>query len=113
MLYQAGLVGKSGDHREPSASPDSGSHSTERVKLAFDASGGLNVPEPLRRAMGVRGGSSVLARVVDGELRIITPEMAIERAQKLVRELIPGNDSLADSLIADRRKEAAREANGE
>jgi len=36
--------------------------------------------------------------------------MAVKRAQKLVRELIPGDESLADSLIADRRREAAMEA---
>jgi hypothetical protein len=47
--------------------------------------------------------------MVDGELRLITPAMAVERAQRLVQELIPGDDSLADSLIADRRREAAKE----
>jgi len=61
----------------------------------------------------VADGDEVIARVVDGELRVATPAMAVKRVQKMVRELIPGNDSLAESLIADRREEAAREARDE
>jgi bifunctional DNA-binding transcriptional regulator/antitoxin component of YhaV-PrlF toxin-antitoxin module len=84
--------------------------STQRTRLTLDSAGRIVVPAEFRRAMNAGDGSELLARVVDGELRLITPEMAVKRAQKLVRELIPGDESLVDSLIADRRREAAQEA---
>ncbi len=55
--------------------------------------------------MQVKEGDRVMARVVDGELRVLTPATGIRLAQKIVRESIPGNDSLADSVIEDRRRE--------
>lgn len=81
-----------------------------RARLRLDSAGRLLVPVEFRRAMQIAEGDELMARVVDGELRLITPAMAVKRAQKLVRELIPGDESLADSLIADRRREAAKES---
>jgi len=49
-----------------------------------------------------------MARMVDGELRLISPAMAVKRAQEMVRKLISGETGLVDSLIADRRREAAK-----
>jgi len=80
------------------------------LRTRLDAFGRLVIPAAFRAAMQVDEGDELVARVVDGELRLATPEMAVKRAQKLVRELIPGDESLADSLIADRRREAAMEA---
>jgi diketogulonate reductase-like aldo/keto reductase len=54
----------------------------------------------------VAAGDELKARVVDGEERVSTPAMAVKRAQKLVRELIADRAGLADTLIADRRREA-------
>jgi AbrB family looped-hinge helix DNA binding protein len=71
--------------------------------------GRIVVPAAFRKAMQVKEGDRVMARVVDGELRVITPAMGIRLAQKMVRETIPGNDSLADELIADRRREVEQE----
>ncbi|HUF46144.1 MAG TPA: AbrB/MazE/SpoVT family DNA-binding domain-containing protein [Aestuariivirgaceae bacterium] len=90
--------------KTPSAAPHA------RYRLTVDSAGRIVIPVEFRRAMNAKEGSELLARVVDGELRLITPDMAVERAQKLVRELIPGDESLAESLIADRRREAAQEA---
>ncbi len=59
--------------------------------------------------MQVKEGDRLMARVVDGELRLITPTMGIRLAQKIVRETIPGDDSLADALIEDRRREFEQE----
>ena len=98
----------------PSVTSKPTSHSADlRARLTLDAEGRISIPPALRAAMAVADGDEVIARVVDGELRVATPAMAVKRVQKMVRELIPGNDSLADSLIADRREEAAREARDE
>ena len=67
------------------------------------------IPAVYRKAMHVEEGDRLMARVVDGELRLITPEMAIRRAQKWVRETIPAGVSLVDDLIEMRRQEAADE----
>jgi len=58
--------------------------------------------------MEVSEEDEVMARMVDGELRLISPAMAVKRAQEMVRKLISGETGLVDSLIADRRREAAK-----
>jgi hypothetical protein len=67
------------------------------------------IPAVYREAMQVKQGDRLMARVVDGELRLVTPQMAVRLAQKMVRETIPGDDSLADALIEERRREFERE----
>lgn len=81
-----------------------------RARLNVDSAGRIVIPAEFRRAMGIVEGDELMARMADGELRLISPAMAVKRAQKLVRELIPGDVGLADSLIADRRREVAEEA---
>jgi bifunctional DNA-binding transcriptional regulator/antitoxin component of YhaV-PrlF toxin-antitoxin module len=81
----------------------------ERLDLQIGPGGRVVIPAVFRSAMQVKEGDRVIARVVDGELRLITPRMAIRKAQRMVRESIPGDDSLADALIADRRREFEQE----
>ncbi|MGE4247730.1 MAG: AbrB/MazE/SpoVT family DNA-binding domain-containing protein [Parvibaculaceae bacterium] len=81
-----------------------------RTDLTMDSAGRIVVPAEFRRAMEAREGDTLIATLSNGELRLTTARMAIKRAQELARELIPGGESLADSLIADRRREAARES---
>lgn len=81
----------------------------ERLDVQVGPAGRIVIPAVFRNAMGVKEGDRLMARVVDGELRLISPPMAVKRAQRLVRELIPGDDSLADELVADRRREFERE----
>ena len=47
-------------------------------------------------------------RIEDDELRISSVVQAA-RAQRLVRSHVPAGESLSESLIRDRRAEAARE----
>ncbi len=81
-----------------------------RTRLNVDSAGRIVIPVEFRRAMNIGEGGELMARMVDGELRVMSPTMAVKRAQKLVREMIPGDAGLADSLIADRRREAVKEA---
>ena len=66
-------------------------------------------PAVFRKAMQVKEGDRLMARVVDGELRLITPEMGIRKAQKMVRESIPDGPSLVDTLMENRRREVEDE----
>lgn len=81
----------------------------DRIDLQLGPGGRVVIPAVFRRAMHVKEGDRLMARVVDGELRLITPKMGIRLAQKIVRETIPGNDSLVDALMEDRRREVADE----
>ena len=51
----------------------------------------------------------LFARLEGGEIKLLTPKAAMLRAQALVRQFVPDDVSLVDELIADRRREAARE----
>jgi bifunctional DNA-binding transcriptional regulator/antitoxin component of YhaV-PrlF toxin-antitoxin module len=80
-----------------------------RLDLKLGPGGRVVIPAVFRKAMQVNEGDRLMARIVDGELRLITPKMGVRLAQKMVRESIPGTDSLADSLIEDRRREFEQE----
>jgi AbrB family looped-hinge helix DNA binding protein len=83
-----------------------------RIKLKVGPEGRVLIPAHIRDAMEIEEGGTLLAWLENGELRLVSPQMAMRRARDMVRELIPGDDSLADELIADRRREAAEELRG-
>jgi AbrB family looped-hinge helix DNA binding protein len=93
------------------AAPASDSDMDARLKIG--PGGRVVIPADMRAALGVAEGDTLLASVVDGEMRLISMPMAIRRAQAIVRAYIPaGGPSLVDELIADRRQEAEDERTG-
>lgn len=94
----------SGQAKEPS-------EATSRLKARVQVGSGgrVVIPAEMRTAMGVGEGDILSAQVIDGELRLLSQEMAIRKAQELVRRYIPEGVSLVDQLIEERRSEAARE----
>lgn len=79
--------------------------------LAKVISGGkIVLPAQLRRRIGVKDGDMVVVEHADGALIIRTREEAIRRLQDEVRRRTPEGLSLVDQLIAERRREAARES---
>jgi bifunctional DNA-binding transcriptional regulator/antitoxin component of YhaV-PrlF toxin-antitoxin module len=83
-----------------------GPSSITSLQLTIGVDGRVVIPSEMRAAMQLGADGKVTARVVDGELRVIAPAVAIRRARDLVRSTIPGNASLADELITERRAEA-------
>lgn len=81
-----------------------------RAQLRIGDGGRIVIPADMRAALGVKPGDTLVARVVDGELSLMSQMAAVRRAQKLVRRFVPEGVSLVDELIAERRAEAAREA---
>jgi len=81
----------------------------ERIDVTLGPGGRVVIPAVYRKAMQVEEGGRLMARVVDGELRLITPEMGIKRAQRMVREMVPPDVDLVEALIEERRWEAAKE----
>ena len=71
--------------------------------------GRIVVPAEIRAELGFEEGVRLVARVIDGELRILTYRANLERVRRQVREHIPAGSNIVDELIADRRAEAFRE----
>ena len=81
---------------------------TTRIRLGDG--GRIVIPAVHRRALGVEPGDRMTISFVDGGLRITTQEQALAWLQEEVRRHGRPGVSLSDELIADRRREAAREA---
>jgi AbrB family looped-hinge helix DNA binding protein len=71
--------------------------------------GRLVVPAPLRQELGLEMGDELVARVEEGRL-IFEPRATVVKRLRARFKDVKG--SLADELLAERREEAAREAEG-
>jgi len=80
--------------------------SPEVYPLPVDAQGRLLIPKRLRQAMGLQPGYVVVAWVENGRL-VLKPRRTLE--QELWSMFEDVEENLADTLIAERREEAARE----
>jgi hypothetical protein len=63
----------------------------------------------VHKALDLRPGDELLMRVEDGELRLSTRRQALARPRRMIRQYIPSDEDLTESLIDDRRREAERE----
>lgn len=78
-------------------------------RLRVGAAGRLVLPHRFRKSLGVKPGDEVVAVLEEGRVVIMSREQAWKSAQEIVRRYVPKGLSLADELIAERRREAARE----
>lgn len=78
------------------------------VRLRLNQNGRIVIPAAIREAIGLKRGQELILWAEKGEVRITTAAKRARRAQELVRKYVPDDVSLADELIADRRREAAR-----
>lgn len=78
-------------------------------EVQLGAQGRIVVPAALRKEMGLKPGDCLIARR-DGDCLILEPASVIRnRLQQRFRN-VPGQTSLVDELIAERRREAQVEA---
>jgi AbrB family looped-hinge helix DNA binding protein len=80
------------------------------VRVSVDAAGRFVVPKDIRDQLGISQGGELMLSVENGALVAMTRAAALRRAQAMVRAAVPPGISLADELIADRRREAAEDA---
>jgi bifunctional DNA-binding transcriptional regulator/antitoxin component of YhaV-PrlF toxin-antitoxin module len=80
------------------------------VRSVVETGGRIVVPASFLEALGVSEGDAVVMAVEGDELRLYGQDAAIRRAQRLVAQYVPADVGLADELIAERRREAARES---
>ena len=80
------------------------------ISMKMSEGGRVVIPVEIRRELGLKEGDTVMWELTDGEARLTTRAARIKRAQALVRQHVPAQVSLADELIAERRREAKQEA---
>ncbi len=79
------------------------------VRAKLTEGGRVVIPAEYRKALGLKVGDEVLLQLQDGEVRLLSLSHAIRRSQELVRRYVPEDRSLAEELIAERRRESTRE----
>lgn len=89
----------------------SGPRSVPYASLKLDSAGRIVVPAAMRAAMLAKAGDTLVAQVVDGELRVVSREWVMRRIDEEAERFKAANPgvSVVDELIADRREEARRE----
>jgi len=80
------------------------------TRTRVGAGGRVVIPAAYRKALGVRPGDRLLLILEGSQVRLLTPEEAIRSAQALVRRHVRKGRRLSDELLAQRRREAARES---
>jgi AbrB family looped-hinge helix DNA binding protein len=80
----------------------------QTIEVTVGPQGRLVVPAPLRRRLGIEAGDVLVARAQDDRLVLERRDAILARVRgRLVG--VPGEVSMVDELIAERREEAKRE----
>jgi bifunctional DNA-binding transcriptional regulator/antitoxin component of YhaV-PrlF toxin-antitoxin module len=87
------------------------SHNKHPLQVRIGPHGRVVIPSPLRRALKLEVGEDLVARL-EGEQLIFERREALERRLRQRFAHIPKAVNLADELIAERRDETRREADG-
>jgi AbrB family looped-hinge helix DNA binding protein len=79
------------------------------VRAYLDKHGRVVIPADMRKELDMEPGEALTIILRDNELRIITLNEAVRRAQTVARQVTGGRTGLVDEFIAERRREAERE----
>ncbi len=79
------------------------------VLVRVSENGRLSIPARLCKSLGLEDGGMVVAKVVDGELRVRPAKDVIAGIQARVREELGPIEGVVDRFIAEKHEEAARE----
>jgi len=79
------------------------------VPVHLGAKGRVVLPAQIRRALGLHEGSELLARV-EGEGIVLEPRGVALRRLRSFFEGVSSETSLVDEVLAERRRDAARDA---
>jgi antitoxin PrlF len=79
------------------------------TRIKVNPNGRIVIPASFREALGVESGDEIVLRMENDELRITTQRQRIQKAQRLLANLVGPQRSLSDELIAERRKAAKNE----
>ena len=76
-------------------------------EVRVDQQGRVVIPAHIRRSMGIRSGEMLIAKVRDGQLVLEKRDQILARLKSTFSN-VPGEISLADELIAERREQGMR-----
>ena len=80
----------------------------DQARVNVGPQGRVVIPARLRRILAIDQGDTLVARVEDGRIVLEKREQVLARLRRRF-EKVPGEVSLANELISDRREEARRE----
>jgi AbrB family looped-hinge helix DNA binding protein len=81
----------------------------QETRMRVNENGRIVIPAAFRKALGIEIGDEVVLRVQDNELRIVTQQRRIQRAQQRAHKYLKPGASLVAELLAERRKAAKHE----
>jgi antitoxin component of MazEF toxin-antitoxin module len=84
-------------------------HPPGPMRLRIDAQGRLTLPPDLLDHMQLGADGQVTVTLHDGELHLVTPQIALRKLQEMAQSLVGGNSTVVDDLIAERRRDAAHD----
>jgi AbrB family looped-hinge helix DNA binding protein len=79
------------------------------IRTQISKSGRIVLPAKLRKALELQAGDELVMRLENDSIRMIPLRLAVQLAQKAVRQYVPKGTSLVDALIQARREEAGHE----
>lgn len=79
-----------------------------QYSLTIDSSGRIQLPAELRRRFGIVNGDALVIVESGGSFQICTPKQLLRRGQEYFGSVVPGDISLVDELIEERRAEVFR-----
>lgn len=99
------------ERQQPDYEAVPGPRSVPYTNLRLDSAGRIVVPAAMRAAMLAKAGDTLVAQVVDGELRVVSRDWVMRRIDEEAEKFKAANPgvSLVDELIADRREEVRRD----
>ncbi|MBI3976668.1 MAG: AbrB/MazE/SpoVT family DNA-binding domain-containing protein [Chloroflexi bacterium] len=80
----------------------------EQFELRIGRQGRLVIPAPLRKALEIEPGDTVVVRIEDSRIVLEKREAILARVRERFR-CVPAEVDLANELIQERREEARRE----
>ena len=81
--------------------------------VTVDGAGRVILPAAFRKALGLKTGSRLVLELQGEEVRLVTVEVALRRAQALLAPYSPKDGRLlSDQLVAERREDYGREQDG-
>ena len=106
--YSVGRVEFSGVG-EGASPPLVDDRTTATFRLPIDQNGSVPLPPVIEQALGFHRGGVVIAELEADRLILFSSSAALKRVRAMLSDLTLGGPSMADELIADRRREAAAE----
>jgi AbrB family looped-hinge helix DNA binding protein len=79
------------------------------IRLRLNANGRVVIPASVRKALGVEAGDELILEIQDDVFFLTTQQHRIQRAQRRAKKHVAAGTSLAEELIAERRKAAKSE----